>query len=141
MKPQKQRNHHRPAEGVYGDCFRTVIASMLELEPEEVPHENRELGDGEQDTLMNVWLAGRGLRFVQVPYAVDPEDAMGIMAEMYPGLLYVLGGRSRTGVNHFVICRDREIVSDPSLTDAGIVGRCDDDHVWIGHIVYQGAAT
>ena len=38
MKPVKQLFHHDPANGVWGDCFRAVIASVLSLPVEAVPH-------------------------------------------------------------------------------------------------------
>ena len=38
MTPQTQLNKHDPANGVYGDCGRTVIACLLDLHPSEVPH-------------------------------------------------------------------------------------------------------
>lgn len=98
MTPHKQLFRHKPAEGMWGDCARTVIACMLDLEPEAVPHQQYEVADGEQDRFLNEWLATRGLRLVQVPY-----DA---------------------------------IIWDPSLTNAGIVGRSDDGHTWVGHLVH-----
>lgn len=39
MKPVRQLYRHDPANGVYGDCWRACIASVLELPIEDVPHE------------------------------------------------------------------------------------------------------
>ncbi len=38
MIPLMQRNHHDPANGIYGDCHRAAIASLLELPMDDVPH-------------------------------------------------------------------------------------------------------
>lgn len=38
MIPQIQEFLHDPENGVMGDCFRAVIASLMELPMEEVPH-------------------------------------------------------------------------------------------------------
>jgi hypothetical protein len=38
MIPQDQEFSHAPEEGIYGDCFRAVLASLLELPIAEVPH-------------------------------------------------------------------------------------------------------
>jgi len=38
MIPQDQEFPHKPEEGIYGDCFRSVIASLLEIPIKEVPH-------------------------------------------------------------------------------------------------------
>lgn len=136
MTPHKQLFRHKPAEGMWGDCARTVIACMLDLEPEAVPHQQYEVADGEQDRFLNEWLATRGLRLVQVPYDDEPEAIMKVMASMYPGLTYLIAGTSKTGVNHFCIAKDDAIIWDPSLTNAGIVGRSDDGHTWVGHLVH-----
>jgi len=49
MKPQEQQYSHNPDAGVFGDCFRASIASILELPIDDVPHF---LYDGSQD----LWL-------------------------------------------------------------------------------------
>ena len=38
MKPVDQLFPHDPENGIYGDCFRAVIASLLGVSAEEVPH-------------------------------------------------------------------------------------------------------
>jgi hypothetical protein len=47
----------------------------------------------------------------------------------------MLSGRSRTGVNHVVVCQGGQIVCDTSLNDSGIVGRCDDGYHWVAFLV------
>jgi hypothetical protein len=127
----KQVNRHDPANGLHGDCYRTCIAALCSLAPEEVPNFNDGVANADQaDRSAYAWLAKRGLSMVTytVPGAIG--DLPGIMREVAdrnPGAHYILSGRSKTGVNHAVIAFEDEIVWDPSLTDAGIVGPMSDD--------------
>ena len=131
MTPYKQLNRHDPANGVYGDCARTAIACLLDVPPQDVPHfmdgcDNDEQADVAIDA-QQAWLGSRGLAVVTLGYGGygpdDPPSAiLDVMAESNPGIYYLLVGRSQSGVNHVVVCCGGEIVHDPSLDDAGIVG-------------------
>lgn len=144
MTPQKQLNRHDPENGVLGDCYRTAIACLLDLKPEDVPHvheHNGALNMGEQASMMNEWLAGRGLVEITVAWngqTSDGEDTLQSLLECMKvwnaGIHFMLTGFSRTGCNHVVICKDGEIVWDPSLTDAGIVGPADDGLYWVSYL-------
>lgn len=130
MIPQKQLYRHDPANGVYGDCYRTVIACLLDLAPTDVPHINEDTGASgmkEQGDAMDVWLAGRGLREINIAFPGDTPlaDVLSTMEAMNPGLRFMITGTSRNETNHCVICRSGEIEWDPSLTDSGIVGPAD----------------
>lgn len=74
MIPVDQRIlNHCPEEGRYGDCFRAVVASILELPYEEVPHWMQypadaplvKLPNGQEASPwyldMRAWLALRGM--------------------------------------------------------------------------------
>ena len=52
MTPHKQLNRHRPEEGVFGDCYRTAIACLLDLRPQDVPHVADTSTMAEQDRRM-----------------------------------------------------------------------------------------
>lgn len=141
MTPQKQLNRHDPENGVLGDCYRTAIACLLDLKPEEVPHVHEHVGAmnmQDQQDMMAAWLRERGLVEVNVPLAggaeLTPEIALECMERWSGGTHYMLTGYSRTGCNHVVICKGREIVWDPSLTDAGIVGPADDGYYWFAFL-------
>ncbi|WP_420408638.1 hypothetical protein [Hoeflea sp.] len=132
MIKRKQLFRHKPDEGVYGDCARTVIACLLDIEPEEVPHHHRHLADGEQQRLHNEWLAQKGFARVTVAYHLERlEEVLAVGKQLSGDMPYILAGTSRTGVNHVVICRHDAIVWDPSRTDAGIIGPCDDGYFFI----------
>ena len=136
MTPHKQLYLHEPENGTWGDCQRTVIACMLDMRPEDVPHLNRKVDyEGEQQDHFRSWLADRELALVSFAFQLDPEDVLIFMSKFNPGVHYMLSGYSRTGCNHVVIALDDKIVHDPSLTDAGIVGRCDNDHTYVEFIV------
>lgn len=135
MTPHKQLFRHRPDEGVFGDCQRTAIACLLDLDPSQVPHHHRHLPDGEQRRLLDEWLAPRGLKVVFMAFRCEPAEMLAVMKVANPGLFYMLSGTSRTGVNHVVIAQDDRVVHDPSLDDSGIIGPCDDGCTYIEFLV------
>src|SRR5688572_10391960 len=101
MIPIKQQNRHRPAEGVWGDCHRAALASILELPLEEVPHFAEGGPDGKEfNRRIQEWLSGRGLIEISVPYKSEFQDVLNAQKWINPGLYYLLGGVSRSGVNH-----------------------------------------
>lgn len=124
MKFHKQLFLHDPANGIFGDCFRTALACLFDLEPAEVPHfcNGRESMDVNDE--IAAWLSARGYRLARILYddSCKPEEALYSFGTNNPGLYYLFSGTSRTGCNHVVIARGCEIVHDPSLVDSGIVG-------------------
>lgn len=144
MTPYKQLFRHKPEEGVFGDCFRTVIGCLLDLAPADVPHfadggpDNQEI----VDTRANEWLAQFNLRLVDTVYEGDVGDLKAVLncvAHYNPNLHYILAGVSRTGVPHCVICLNDQIVHDPSLTNSGIVGPTE-GYYWISFLALQDPA-
>ncbi len=134
MRRQKQRFAHNPAQGSFGDCLRTAIACVLDLDRDEVPHFN----DGSSDTekcgeRANAWLASHELVLIAVPYPGEMPMAELLAQQeiLNPGIHFLLSGMSRTGVNHCVVATSKGIDWDPSLADAGIIGPCDDGNWWL----------
>lgn len=137
MTPQKQLFRHKPAEGVFGDCYRTCIACLLDLAPADVPHfydrlENEDPENKGRD-LRDGWLRERGFFVVSIPFAAGDGLAgvLTTMGALNPASYFILSGESRTGVNHSVIACGGQIIHDPSLTDSGIIGPCNDGLFWI----------
>lgn len=67
MKPQEQEFPHDPSNGVYGDCFRATLASILEMPISTVPHF---LYDGNTDywhKRLNEFLNPLGYIFMCIP--------------------------------------------------------------------------
>ncbi|WP_407146278.1 hypothetical protein [Bradyrhizobium sp. ORS 86] len=139
MKPQKQLNRHLPEQGIYGDCHRTAIAIVLDMDAKDVPHfmdasayeEGSELAHGR----IEAWLNARGFVTISVPFR--GQDDLGQILQLIAVAnpvskpVYILRGRSRSGGNHAVVCCDGVIACDPSLDAAGIVGPCNDGHYWL----------
>jgi hypothetical protein len=137
VTPHKQLHRHDPENDVWGDCFRTAVACLLDEVPSLVPHVCHGGMTGVESTQrMNDWLvAEHRLTLVEFPFMGELQDVMGTMENFNPGLTYLLTGRSRNGVSHVVICRSRRIIHDPSLDDSGIVGPCQDsvpNAYWVG---------
>lgn len=130
MIRQKQTLRHDPDNGVIGDCYRTAIACLLEVEPTEVPHFYEDLGV-ERDLTPDEyqapvrWLREMGFDLIEAYFDgddIEVDDILAHQAVVNPGRYYILSGKSRNQVNHVVICRDDGIVWDPALDDSGIIG-------------------
>jgi len=133
MRPVKQKFRHRPEDGVYGDCHRAAMASVLELDLDDVPHFFDKGVSGEEgEEAVRLFLGRHGLRAVSFALHGDLDGVLAFMQRINgDDVVWFLGGRSASACNHTVVCRGSAIVHDPSLTDAGIVGPCDDGHYWV----------
>lgn len=133
MKALKQRNRHRPNDGIFGDCHRAAVASILELPLDGVPHFGEGGPDGDEFSRRErEFLALRGLVPIYIPYPGESlEQVFRCIKSLNPDIYYLLGGVSKTGVNHTVVARNDEIVHDPSLNDSGIIGPCVDGFYWV----------
>lgn len=129
IKRQKQAFLHKPEEGVFGDCYRTCIAILLGVDRDCVPHFYA-TEDGQQSDQAREWLMERGYQLTQFAFQTEPSEVLNVMHVVNPLTPYMLCGFSATGCNHCVIALGDEIVCDPSLTDAGIVGAQDDGFTW-----------
>ena len=129
MIPYKGSGLHDPENGVYGDCFRTAVACLLETPPSEVPH-FATVGqeDGEMVRETRAWLRKeKALDVFEVALLGDLSDVLGCMEVFNQDVYYILSGRSSLGVNHCVIAKGGTIVHDTSPDETGIVGRLDND--------------
>lgn len=126
--------------GTIGDCHRACIASLLELDAEDVPHfydypmdEGHEKGTEAQ----RMWLADQGLDYIELPIGGPTVSGALHFISHYTGELhYLFCGKSKTGNLHIVVARKDQIVHDPSFGDPhGIVGPDDAGYFWAGFIV------
>jgi hypothetical protein len=132
VKPLKQRNRHNPERGVYGDCHRACVASILELSLDEVPHFcDGDPGPEAWTAAERSWLREKGLAPVSVAFAATLAEVFAYMLRVNPGVFYILGGTSKNGTGHSVIALEDRIVHDPSLDDSSIVGPMEDGYVWV----------
>lgn len=134
----QQLFRHDPDNGVYGDCFRTVVACLLNVEPQGVPHFCDGPDDGLSMQRVREFLDPRGLIMIELPYDGEKlalADVLQYGAHFSQGIYWILTGRSRNGSNHIVICKANEIVHDTSIDQSGIVGPATDGFWWIGWLV------
>uniref|UniRef100_UPI0030D812B5 hypothetical protein n=1 Tax=Pseudomonas sp. EL_65y_Pfl1_R83 TaxID=3088697 RepID=UPI0030D812B5 len=135
MKPQKQLLRHNPP-AAYGDCFRTAIAIVLDLDAANVPHfmEGGASGDEGADKA-EAWLNARGLTAINIvcdggrPLHGVLDSIAGTNLRQKPAFLVT--GTSRNGCAHTVVACNGDIVCDPSIDDSGIIGPCDDGFYWL----------
>lgn len=138
IKLQKQKYMHIPDEGQFGDCHRTAIAMVLGLDRDQVPHFLHDnCGNAEFRARVRDYLSTQGVAEVGVPIGgegISPEHVMDCIACWSPDTPVILGGLSRTGINHSVVVFGGQMF-DPSLTESGIVGPCNDGFYWCSMLV------
>ena len=119
MRKHKQLFIHDPENKVYGDCFRTCLACLLDRKPAQVPHffdcgeegEARECFDA-----AHAWLGERGLGLYEWPLngSLMLDEALAWIHHYGRDSYTMLTGASIRGTNHTVIVHDGKIVHDPS---------------------------
>lgn len=145
MIEYKQLFYHKPKEGEIGDCWRTCIACVLNLRPEDVPHPYLRFWDWadfnaditqQVQAAMNEWFVDSGLavKFVEVPVQTDREGLGVYLKHYYPDMHVIVGCNSKHG-GHSVIMRNDDYMWDPSRDNSGCVGPMDDGYYWIGLLV------
>lgn len=121
MKPQLQSiADHSESSGKFGDCHRTCIAMILDLDRDEVPHfmdgvpndadaESPEAQAAEQAE--RDWLAARGL--VPVHWGYDGHtsltEILTALGRTVRGSAVILGCTSGGGFNHSVVVYEGRI--------------------------------
>lgn len=139
MKYHTQILLHDPDRGVQGDCFRTALACLLDLNPRDVPHF---WGDPSRDAdevwrEVDAWLTqNHGLRRWTAAYAGDLESLLEALKVQNPGIAFLLCGASPRGTAHQVIACDGKIIHDPHPEGGGLVGPVEDDgYFWVDVLV------
>lgn len=145
MLKHKQLFRHRPEDGQIGDCFRSTIACLLNMRPEEVPHFVKDaIENGEElaaAAYADKWLMARGYSIIEFPLqAPSVEEALKWANSHMRNTYYMLSGTSRNAVNHVVICLKDKIHWDTAQDDSGIIGPTDDGYYWLSVIItgFQG---
>lgn len=142
MKFNKQKFLHNPKNGIIGDCHRTAIACILDLEPKEVPHfmgdfwvEDCTNGTNKANQAFDNWLKENNLILTHTCYECSLEYLLECQLVQNPDAVYILGGMSKNGTNHSVVGKGGEIIWDPAIDDSGIVGPMDDGYFWVSYII------
>ena len=129
MKPQKR---HKPEEGINGDCFRTALACLLDMDRDEVPHFNDGNPHPQYWEMVDTWLKERGLCLFSIPFTGELQPLIDTMKSLNPGKFYMLAGKSPRGTSHQVVAFENTIVCDPAIDGGGLIGPCPDDNLfWV----------
>lgn len=124
MKPQKQKFSHIPEAGVYGDCHRTALACLLDMDRDDVPHLLHDNCDGPEFCRRETeFLNSVGYHKAVTCFASDSlEQVLNTQRVMNPGVYYLLGGQTERGTDHTVICCGGEMVWDPDHSNSFVCG-------------------
>ena len=143
MLYQKQLFRHAPEKGIYGDCYRTALACILDERTDQVPH-FYDKGVEAEEALQHIrkWMSRRGLALITTTFdgggvgqdARHLEEVLGAVAHHNPNMPFLLSGRSPSGCNH-TVAFDHGKMWDPSPANGGIVGpTAPDGFYWVEFI-------
>lgn len=135
MKKHIQLFRHEADKGQYGDCHRTALACILNLDkPEHAPHfigthENLKKQGEEFDwqAAQERWLNELGYTSVDIVYNGDMPitGLFEFMQHRNPEALYLVGGTSPRGTNHTVVAHGGGFCHDPHPDGGFLVGPMD----------------
>lgn len=117
MTPVHCRVKHSPEDGLYGDCLRACVATIMDREPEQVEH----FADGGVDAetindRMVEWLGKEGYAPFWCHY--DPDYTLAELMEMQSAqnhnTVYMLFGLTSDDEPHVVVCKGGYVVHNPS---------------------------
>lgn len=111
MKPVYKKIIHDPSKGLYGDCVRACVASLLDLEAEQVPH-FMEGNPGDQVFMDRLFEFLRPLGLYPLAFPCNISQIHGLD---YIRGNYLMAGWSDKGIGHMVIATGRfHVVHDPN---------------------------
>ena len=141
MIEHKQLFLHKPEEGIIGDCFRTCVACVLDIRPNELPHGFGEFWEDKDVNVtlkvhaqLNKILANWDYRFIEYPMDCTREQLGTYLRHYYTDLHIIIGCNSKNG-GHSVVMRNDDYIWDPAIDNSGCVGPMDDGYYWIGMLV------
>ena len=128
----KQLNYHNPEEGIYGDCYRTCIACILNLQPKTVPNFAQLYWDDNEkwDEENRKWLKERNLGIASIAFQQELSSLLEDLKK-FNDIYFILTGRSRNNTNHAVVCYNGKIIHDPSIDNSGIIDYATDGYYHI----------
>lgn len=110
----------------YGDCLRAAIASILNVDfVQSVPHFYRNGDDDHAQSELRKYLATHDLRpfYMALPSSVSLDDVFAMMAGVNSDIDYLLYCQCGSG-DHVVVCRNDQVLHNPSWDNASISGPC-----------------
>lgn len=105
--------------GRHGNCNQAALASLLELDIEEVPDFCNDDADAWYHQ-MQVWLIDRGKMDVVYEAAADGGIDWVVQSLIDTGAYYLTSGPNPDGITHVVICQKGKMVWDPNPKRRGI---------------------
>ena len=127
-----------PDQGLYGDCYRTVIACLLDMEILDVPNfadpaVYEKSVSGTFTGAVDEWLKRHGYdrAIIRFPTSAPPESVLRRFRDRF--CYWILAGRGARGCNHAVICYRDGVVHDPS--DSGVIGPCTPQDAYYAHVI------
>lgn len=122
MNKVNQRIKHDPENGIYGDCMRASIASLLELQYEEVPHFYTVDSTEVFDKNIRKFLKSKGFALLTV-WPVDfKNESHAVHGQT--GIHHIISGNTIRGTYHATVGLDGVVVHDPHESKDGLI---DDD--------------
>ena len=120
MKRLKQSIKHDPDNGKWGDCYRTCIAMVMNLDPATVPHFYDPNADCRGLAGARDWLSGWGYGIIQIAYPPDMTwtAILEQTADTAPGCPLISSGMGPRGNNHCVVVIDGKVFCDPFSGEA-----------------------
>lgn len=114
----------KPGPGVYGDCFRAALASLLDLPLQEVPHFAKDAdGDGALFwCLINHWLSARGQALI---LSRGFDFTIQQRAGMAP-VFHLILGTCADGYPHVWVALSGRLIFDPNPSQLAIVTKPED---------------
>lgn len=113
--------------GLSGNCQSAVLASILEMELDDVPYfadglgEDNSLSETEKDKIFNdridKWLATHGLK---LQWYEDSHIIQKYIQEEFKNIYYQVCGKSPRGYYHVVVYLNGEMVHDPHPEGGGV---------------------
>lgn len=138
MKPAICRTMHDPDAGTYGDCLRACVASILEMDADDVPHFFHDGCDGETGTQrMRDWLGLRQLApfFIQYDGHHSLAEILELQAIQNPDVHYLLYGRT-ADEDHVVVAHGGKVVHNPSWYPMPLIA-CGSHGLWTMMVIVR----
>src|SRR5450830_679451 len=117
MTPQYQEfPTHDPENGIYGDCFRGALASILDLPISEVPHFARNHPDDEvaRQKAIDIYLASKGFYLFGMDYLTGVADIERVRPKHAGGYYHLIMGIDFDGDGHACVGFNGKLVHDPN---------------------------
>jgi hypothetical protein len=116
MKPQTQEfPQHDPENGVFGDCLRAALASILELGLRQVPHFVKKHWDDDEacEQAVNQFLSKRGFLKLHLPYEPYLEFLEGQAQITGADCYHLMFGFDYDGNPHACVGLNGQMIHDP----------------------------